>query len=156
VRPRTQRKSRHRGRTLCPARRPIESRRVGDISIAVSPGSSGPKSYRLAITNNGPHAYENLRVGYERLLLHAENFGLDTTHMPSEQAWIAGEPVVIAALAPGETAHVLRDGYGSHEQFDGHRETVLDLEYRFRGKTITAQDRRWSEATVDLPNARGF
>jgi len=134
----------------------FESRRVGDISITISPESSGPNCYLLAVTNTGHHTYEDLHVGYERLLLHAESFGLDTTHMPADMAWIAGEPVVIKALAPGKTACVVRNGYGSHEQFDGYRETVLDLEYRIGRKTVTTRDRRWSQAILDLPNAARF
>ena len=61
--------------------------------------------------------------------------------------------MVIETLPQGKTAVVLRDGFGSHEQFDGYRETVLDLEYRLGRKIVTTRDRRWGQATVDLPNA---
>lgn len=138
------------------ARPEFESRRVRDLSIAVSAASSGPDHYLISVTNTGSRTYEGLRVHYEACLLDAENFGLDTTHMPSELARIPGEPIAIGNLPPGKTARIVRSGYGPHDQFDGPREMVLDLEYRLGGKSFTREDRRWSQVNIDLPNARGL
>ena len=141
-------------RALDDARPGFEGCRVSDLRITVSAEGSAPDSFVIAVTNKGAHPYESLRVGYERLLLHAEHFGLDTTHMPQEVAWKPGEPLVIDVLRPGETTRLVRTGYGNHDAYDGPRETVLDLAYRFRGKAFHVPDRRWSPVTVDLPNAR--
>ena len=135
------------------ARPDFERRRVSDLSITVTADKSAPDRYALAITNRGTQTYKALRVHYEPLLLHAESFGLDTTHMPADQAWIAGEPMIVDTLEPGTTARMVRKGFGSHDRFDGLRETVMDLEYRLGLKTVSSREQRWAEVTVDLPNA---
>ena len=135
--------------------RPVfDARRVRDLSITVSADISGPDRYLISIHNAGRHTYTDVRVHYETLLLDAESFGCDTTHMPTELSRIAGEAVSVDTIPPGTTARVARKGYGSHDQYDGPRETAVDLDYCLEGKQMTGQDRRWCHCNVELPNAR--
>jgi len=143
------------GQVMKHARAEFEARRAGDLAITVSADSSGPDRYLISITNTSRHTYRDLRVHYEVLLLDAENFGHDTTRMPSEVARIPGEPLFIDALPPGKTAQVVRKGYGPRDRFDGPRKTALDLEFGVDGKQFTKADRRWSQGNVDLVNSRG-
>ena len=132
----------------------FEARRAAGLSIVVSPCATDRCSYVITVNNNGPHTYRNLLVRYESLLLDAGNFGLDTTHMPHEMARNPGAPIEIAVVAPGESVQVVRTGYGLHDEYDGYHETTVDLEYRLEGQTFATDDRRWSQVTVNLRNAK--
>ncbi len=132
----------------------FEARRVAGLSIEVSPCPSDRTAYVIAVKNAGRNHYEHVRVRYEPLLLDAENFGIDTTHMPTEAARKAGESVEFASIAPGESAQVVRRGFGPHDKYDGPRKTALDLEFQLGNMKISVDDRRWSEVAVRLPNAR--
>jgi hypothetical protein len=136
------------------ARPDFESRGVRDLSITISADSSGPDRYLISVRNSGSRTFEELRVHHEPVLLDAESFGLDTTHMPSEQASIAGEPVLVDILPPGQTAAVVRSGYGPHERYDGPQETVFDVEYRSGGKSFTRENRHWCHVRVAMAKAR--
>jgi hypothetical protein len=136
------------------ADRQAEKRRSSDLLISLSSSTSGDDQYVISVTNTGSRTYDSLRIKYEALLLDAENFGMDTTHMPSELARIPGEALVIDSLAPGHTVQTLRKGYAQHERYDGLREFPVELEYRLEGRTYLADDRRWATIIVDLPNAR--
>ena len=127
---------------------------LADISITVVADGSGPNRDLLLVRNLGSCTYENLRIHHEPLLLDAESFGLDTTHMPSEVARIPGEPVVIDTLAPGAIAKVVRAGYDAHDRYDGPGITALDLEFRVDGREFTQAARRWTQVHMDLPTAR--
>jgi hypothetical protein len=141
-------------RALQQAAPEFETRRVRELRLTVSADRSSANAFLIVVTNTGPHPYEALRIGYERLLLHAEHFGLDSTHMPDNVARKEGPPLVIDVLAPGKAIEIVRSGYGTHDEYDGPRETVLDLAYRFQGREFAVQARRWADVTVVLPNAR--
>jgi hypothetical protein len=109
----------------------FEGRRAAGLSIVVSPGTGDRTAYVIAVRNVGPNTYQNVRVRYEPLLLNAGNFGLDTTHMPSDVARKVAEIVEFPSIAPGQSVHVVRPGYGPHDQYDGPRTTV---KVRWRGE----------------------
>ena len=132
----------------------FEARRAAGLSIVVSPLGANASSYVISVTNQGPHEYARLRIGYEPLLLNAESFGLDTTHMPHAQAQKPGEPIEIAALPVDRTIEIARVGYDAHERYDGFRETAVDVEFELNGKRYSREDKRWCPVTVELPNAR--
>jgi hypothetical protein len=132
----------------------FEGRRAAGLSIVVSPCTGDRTAYVIAVRNVGPNTYQNVRVSYEPLLLNAGNFGLDTTHMPSQVARKVAEIVEFPSIAPGQSVHVVRPGYGPHDQYDGPRETAVDLDFQLDGTKFSANDRAWSEVSVDLPNAR--
>ena len=131
-----------------------EAREVKGLRIVVSADDSAADAYRVEVTNTGRHAFEQLTIDYRDILLWAESFGLDTTHMPAEQQYIAGEPIHIESLAPGGTARFVRKGYRDHEAYDGLRERLLNVEFVQDGQPATKADRRWAPAVVKLPNAR--
>jgi len=130
------------------------ARRVEDLSVSVAADSSARNRYVLSITNHGRRTFSRLRVHYEPLLLDAESFGQDTTHMPAERARTSGEPLRIPLLQPGTTERFVRAGWGSHNRYDGPRETAMDVEYRAGGEVVTAEDRRWCRVSVDLAGAQ--
>lgn len=131
----------------------FEACRAPGLSLVVEPDPDDAKRYLITITNAGRLTYENLRVRYERLLLDAESFGIDTTHMPSGLARKPGEAIEIHVLAPKQSIRLVRPGYGTHDEYHGPHESAVDLDFRLEGKTFTAEDRRWTQVTVQLPNS---
>jgi len=132
----------------------FEARRAVGLSIVVSPCPSDPASYVITVSNDGPHTYQEVRVRYEPLLLDAGNFGLDTTHMPQDLARKPGAPIEVPLVPARSSVDLVITGYGSHDRYDGPRETAIDLEFRLEGREFSADDRRWTQATVNLPKAR--
>jgi hypothetical protein len=128
--------------------------RVGDLQVQVSAVAGEPRHYRVSVHNSGERTFQDLRIRYEPILLEAERFGLDATHMPTASASIPGEPIVIDSLAAGETVDVVRQGYGEHARYDGPRDAQVMLEFRAGQETFRSEDRRWTSAVVDLPRAR--
>ena len=135
------------------AEQEAEKRRHPDISIRVAASKISDHHYSIDISNIGNLTYNNLRILYEPVLLDAGSFGLDTTHMPSNHSRIAGEPIIVDTLQPGQSAHFIRNGYGSHTKYDNLAECPFNLEYQMGSKSYVANDRHWTIAIVDLPNA---
>jgi hypothetical protein len=136
------------------ARPDIEARHAKDVEIRVAADPGASNAYALSVTNTGPHAFRALEVDDRELLMWAENFGLDTTHMPDAQQYCACEPVVIDFLRPGEKVRLVRHGYGEHGRYDGARERTVHVAYVLRGRKVTRADRHWARVVVDLPHAR--
>lgn len=86
---------------------------------------------------------DDLRVRYEALLLEAESFGIDTTHMPSELVRRPGEHAEARSNGPGD-----RDGYGAHEEYDGFVEFRVPLEYRSEGRSFVQHDKHGAALTL--------
>lgn len=126
----------------------FEARKVAELAVRIAPDASGPNRYAITVTNRGARAFEALRVHYEALLLFAEHFGLDTTHMPDDMARIAGEPLLIDSLPAGQSVTLVRPGYATRDRYDGPREAALDVEFNGAGLRGTAADRRWCLAEV--------
>ena len=140
--------------SLALTRPEFEARRAPGLSINVSPSPADPVGYVLTVANDGPHAYQNLHIDYGALLLNAEHFGLDTTHMSDADARKPGKPIEIGVLSAGQSVQVMRTGYESHDRYDGPHETVLDLQFQLQGRAFATRDRRWIPIFVNLPTAR--
>ena len=141
-------------RCLVLTRPEFEERRAPGLSVNVSPLVADPKSYLITIANIGPHLYRDVRARYEPLLLNAESFSLDTTHMPSELAQKSGDPIQIDVIPAGRSIQMVRAGYDVHDRYDGRRETTMDLEFHLEGCPFTKEDRRWIPAFVNVPKAK--
>lgn len=128
--------------------------KVTDLRVEISAADASDCHYRISVTNTGKRRYGKLFLGYHDVLLYAERFSIDTTHMPREEWYIDGEPVFIEALEPGQTVQVVRSGYGTHGRYDGPRQAQIMLVYESEGRTAALTDRRWCYAIVKLPNAR--
>lgn len=134
--------------------RVILERRVKDLLIHIGPEPSSDTSYLMSIINTGGAGYKNLRFLYADILLWAESFSIDTTHMPQEIQYAPGEPLVINYLAPGEKVEVTLEGYGTHDRYDAPSRRFIHLEYELHNKKVTLADKKWCYAFVDLPSAR--
>lgn len=128
-------------------------RRVRDLRIRVGADATGADLYRISVTNSGARVFEALHVAYEPVLLHAEKFGVDTTHMPPDLGWVAAEPLLLASIAPGQTVEVRRRGYGDHRRYDGPRAHPVRLAFSSGGTRVAFADGWWAQVDVDLPNA---
>ena len=137
-----------------PALREHDARQIRDLQIRVAADASAPDAFLVTVRNSGRVAYEELAIDIRDVLFAAESFSLDTTHMPAQHQYIDGESIVVGRLGAGESACFVRRGYDTHERYDGGRKRVLNVTYMQQGKPLTAADRRWTEALVDLPNAR--
>lgn len=130
-------------------------REVTDLRVTVvaEPVPTGD-CYRIEVRNRGAMSYESLTVTYRDLLLWAERFGLDTTHMPAQEQYAAEVPVRIDRLGPGEAAQFLRRGYGEHHHYDGPRLAETPLSFAVGDRVTTAINGCWCRAEVLLPGAR--
>jgi hypothetical protein len=133
------------------ARPGFEARKVRDLSIDVAADAATSNRYLLRIRNTGMRTFNDLRIHYEPLLLFAEHFGLDSTHMPDDVAYAHGEPLILDALRAGETVVIAKSGYASADRYDGPPEAALDLEYRIGNRKVGRDDKHWVQATVCLP-----
>jgi hypothetical protein len=126
---------------------------IRDLKIVVRPEKSGYSKYVVQVANTGKAAYENIAIDLREILLWAENFGLDTTHMPADIQYAQGAPVRIEKLPPGETASVETTGYGPYDKYDLDRVRYAPVSFDrpIREQTNTPY---WCELIVDLPGAR--
>lgn len=123
------------------------------VTVTAQPGSD-PRLYRLEVRNSGNRDYRSLTLNDRELLLYAECFSLDTTHMPADQLYAAGEPLVIDHLAAGETAVLLRQGYGRHDRYDGPRRSEMPIAYTVDDQVITLADFHRCPVEVRLAGTR--
>lgn len=129
-------------------------RRVHDLEVRIAAEHSDPYSYLITVANPGRRSFRKLRVNFRNVLLYAESFSLDTTHMPAEMQYSPGEPLLIDVLDPGQSIRVVREGYGTHERYDQFALMPVELEFEVDGGVFGVAEGRWCEAVVDLPNAR--
>jgi hypothetical protein len=127
---------------------------IKDLKIRVRPDKSDDRKYVVQVTNTGKTPYENIAIDLRDTLLWAENFGLDTTHMPDEIQYAQGAPVRIAKLLPKETASIETTGYGTPDKYDMERVRYAPISFDrpIKEQTDTPY---WSEVVVDLPGAKG-
>lgn len=130
------------------------ARQVHDLAVRISADSSSTYSYRISVSNNGRKTYRNLRVAYRNILLFADNFSVDVTHMPEEMRYADGAPLVLPVLGPGQTIEELRTGWGEHDRYDMRRAREAALEFESDDEVPGPEDKRYCLVTVDLPNAR--
>ncbi|WP_431261649.1 hypothetical protein ACQ859_15220 [Roseateles chitinivorans] len=137
-----------------PPQQVIDDREQLDLHVRVS-AQPGPLEdcYRVEISNSGARPYRDLTVAYADLLLWAERFGLDTTHMPANEQYGAGEPITIDCLAPGEARLYLRRGYGTHHRYDGPRVTRTSVSYTLDDQAVSPAEGHWCRIDIDLPGA---
>ena len=129
-----------------------EEVRVKDLDVSISSEQPSQNCYAITIKNTGNRLFKNLRVGYEKVLLDAENFGIDTTHMPTEDARISGEPIFIEKLSPAQSIKFVRNGWGSYVKFDGRKKFAVELDFETNETSVDLK--KWCYARVKLPNAR--
>jgi hypothetical protein len=132
------------------------SKKIPDITIHISPSNESETSYKISVKNSGQSTYQNIRVRYESILLWAELFGHDTTHMPLEWQFANDEPLLIDKLPPSAVIEFSRKGFGSHKRYDGPRATEVYI----TGPTekvagFPVNNFNWCEAIIELPNAKG-
>jgi len=133
-----------------------EARKTKDIEITVSPSATSKYHYLIAVNNKSTMALKNVRIFYEPFILDAENFGTDTTHMPTEDASVHDEPVLIESINKNETIKFVRKGWGSHEKYDGPKKCAIEVGFPVDGKMPERKDRKWCLAKMALPNARNM
>jgi hypothetical protein len=127
---------------------------IRDLKIRVRPDKSDDRKYVVQVTNTGKTPYENIAIDLREILLSAESFGLDTTHMPEDMQYAQGAPVRIAKLRPKETASMEITGYGTHDRYDLDRVRYAPVSFDRQVKEQTDMP-YWSEVIVDLPEAKG-
>ena len=132
------------------------SKKIPAITIKISPSNESVTAYKISVENSGESTFQNIRVRYEKILLWAELFGHDTTHMPWEHQFAKGEPLLIDKLPPSTVIEFSRKGFGSHERYDGPRTTEVYI----TGPTeevvgFPVNNFNWCEAVIELPNAKG-
>ena len=131
-----------------------EKLRVRDLVVTVTGDRSSQDHYVVAVRNTGKRPLENFRILYEPVLLDAENFGVDTTHMRSTETRIPGDPIHIETLDPGQSMQFVRKGWGDQASFDGLRECPVELVFEGQGGTPASNMKPWCDAMFKLPNAR--
>jgi hypothetical protein len=134
--------------------RRLREREVGAIRVIIAAEASHSNHYNIFVENLGDCAYEDLTIQYEDILLWAERFSMDTTYMPIALQYVAGEPIFLPSLHPGQHIKITRAGYGPHDRYDGPRSTMASLTYRQGEETYGKEAGRWCTMLVDLPNAR--
>lgn len=129
-----------------------EKLRIKDIEVTVTACPNAPEHFLLTIKNRGEAAYKNLRVLYEPLLLDANSFGVDTTHMPDSR--IPGEPIQIEKLMPKQSVQFVRKGWGKASDYDGPKQNSLPLQFCSTGSPNQNASHPWCFIKLKLPNAK--
>jgi hypothetical protein len=131
-------------------------KKISDITIKISPSNESVTAYNISVENSGESTFQNIRVRYERILLWAELFGHDTTHMPWEHQFAEDEPLLIEKLPPSTVIEFSRKGFGSHERYDGPRATEVYITGQNEEiEGFPVNNFNWCEAIIELPNAKG-
>jgi hypothetical protein len=132
----------------------VQERKLADIEVTISAANDGPRFYNIDIENSGPSRFTDIDVDYRRILLWAERFSLDTTHMPKEHCYISGEPIHVDRLDAGQRVRLVRKGHGTHDRYDGPKVQRAVITFTRADSRATADDKRWCNVIVQLPNAR--
>lgn len=131
-----------------------QAKKINDIEINVSPSTISTYHYLLTVRNKSGKTLKNIRIFYEPCILDAENFGIDTTHMPSQDASIHDTPIFIESLDGDETIAFERKGWGSHETYAGPKRRIMEIGFLVNGEIPDRKDRKWCLAKMLLRNAK--
>lgn len=134
--------------------RKADKKRVRDLDVRVTVDGASNRAFAISIKNVGTSIYRNLTFHYGGILLHAENFGIDTTHMPVGMECIDGEEICVAQISPGETVTFIRQGYATHDMYNKESKRVVRLTFADAERSGRDAEVSWVYAVVDLPNAR--
>lgn len=132
------------------------SKKIPYLKVTITAVLESENLYKVSISNAGTIAHENIRIRYEIFILWAENFGLDTTHVPLHAQFSTEEPIIIEALPPNTTIEFQRTGCNLHRSYRGPRHSEIYITgstEQFEGFPLN--NFNWCDITVDLPNASG-
>lgn len=129
-------------------------RQLADVEVTVSPVVAQDFLYNIDIENIGPSRLTDIHIDYRRILLWAERFSIDTTHMPEDQCYISGDPIHVYQLDAGQRVRLVRKGYWSHDRYDGPQVHHAPITFVRGDSRATADDKRWCNVLVRLLNAR--
>lgn len=135
-----------------PSDKDLKSSEIKDIKIKIQAGQKSKKDFIVKITNIGHHTFKNIDIDIKNILLWAESFGVDTTHMPSDFQYGTTADCKAEEIKPNETIEIGIAGYGSHEQYDLERIRYAKISFSSPEKE-KLHIPYWVEIVVDLPNS---